>query len=110
MSEFTEISPQQAWQMLQENEQAVLADVRRADHFAQAHLAGAVNLTEQTWQQFSQHYEYDQPIIVSCYHGISSRTIATFLAQQGYEQIYSVIGGFEAWQQAGYPMVSDLAK
>ena len=105
MTGFIEISPQQAWQMLQTGE-AVLADVRRPEHFAEAHPQGAINLTEQTWQQIAQELEYDQPIILSCYHGISSRNVATYLLQQGYEQVYSLIGGFEGWQQAGLPLES----
>lgn len=105
MSGFTEISPQQAWQMMQTNG-AVLADIRRAEHFAAAHPKGAVNLTENSWQQIVQNWEYDDPIILSCYHGISSRNVATFLLQQGYEQVYSLVGGFEGWQQARLPVES----
>ena len=105
MSQLIEISPQQALQMWQ-NGEAILADVRKPEDFAQAHPQGAVSLTEHSWPQFAQQHEYDQPIILSCYHGISSKKVAEFLLQQGYEHIYSVIGGFEGWQKAGLPLES----
>lgn len=34
-----------------------------------------------------------------CYHGISSRGAAQFLIGQGFESVYSVDGGFEAWSK-----------
>jgi rhodanese-related sulfurtransferase len=48
--------------------------------------------------------DFDSPIIVSCYHGISSQNVATFLVEQGYENVFSVIGGFDGWVKAGLPI------
>ena len=48
--------------------------------------------------------DFDSPIIVSCYHGVSSRNVATFLIEQGYENVFSVIGGFDGWVKAGLPI------
>ncbi|MBN6077675.1 thiosulfate sulfurtransferase GlpE [Aggregatibacter actinomycetemcomitans] len=104
MTEFIEISPQQAWEMLQQDENAVLADVRDQARFNYSHAQGAVNLTELTWPDFEAEYDYDQPIVVSCYHGVSSRSVATFLLQRGYEKVYSVRGGFAGWVEANLPL------
>ena len=40
-----------------------------------------------------------KPVLVMCYHGISSRGAAQFLIGQGFESVYSVDGGFEAWSK-----------
>ena len=40
----------------------------------------------------------DLPVLVYCYHGISSQSAAEFLNQKGFEDVYSVDGGFEACQ------------
>ena len=37
-------------------------------------------------------------------HGVSSRNVATFLVEQGYENVFSVIGGFDGWVKAGLPI------
>ena len=104
MTDFIAITPQQAWDMLQKDENAVLADVRDQVRFNYSHAQGAVNLTEHTWPDFEAEYDYDQPILVSCYHGVSSRSVATFLLQRGYEKVYSVQGGFAAWVDANLPL------
>ncbi|RDE87010.1 thiosulfate sulfurtransferase GlpE [Aggregatibacter kilianii] len=104
MTEFIEITPQQAWEMLQNDEDAVLADVRDAQTFSYAHPKGAFNLTELSWPNFEASYNYDQPIILSCYHGISSRNVAAFLLRHGYEKVYSLQGGFAAWEKGKLPL------
>jgi thiosulfate sulfurtransferase len=43
--------------------------------------------------------EFDTPVIVCCYHGISSQQAAQFLIHQGFEEVYSLDGGFEAWRK-----------
>lgn len=42
------------------------------------------------------------PLMVMCYHGNSSRGAAQYLLHQGFDEVYSVDGGFEAWLRA-YP-------
>jgi thiosulfate sulfurtransferase len=37
--------------------------------------------------------------MVMCYHGNSSKGAAQYLLQQGYEEVYSVDGGFDAWHR-----------
>ncbi|MDA9050683.1 rhodanese-like domain-containing protein, partial [Pseudomonadales bacterium] len=36
-------------------------------------------------------------IVVCCYHGISSQSVANWLAEQGFDNVYSLIGGYAAW-------------
>ncbi|HZU12276.1 MAG TPA: rhodanese-like domain-containing protein [Chloroflexota bacterium] len=46
----------------------------------------------------------DQPIILLCDHGFSSSLAASTLRDLGFQQVGDVIGGFEAWLQAGLPV------
>ena len=41
-------------------------------------------------------------MVVCCYHGISSQGAAAYFAEQGFNEVYSMMGGFEAWQSV-YP-------
>ena len=43
----------------------------------------------------------DTPVLVYCYHGISSQNAAAFLIERGFETVYSLDGGFEAWRADG---------
>lgn len=99
---FKEITPLQAWEMAQQG--AMLADVRDAQRYAYSHPKGAFHLTNQSFLQFEELVDFDSPIIISCYHGVSSRNVATFLVEQGYENVFSMIGGFEGWCRAELPV------
>ncbi len=100
---FTEITPQQAWDMMQ-NEGAVLVDIRDMMRFSHSRPQGAFHLTNQSYGKFLDEYDFDEPIIVSCYHGVSSRSTAQFLVEQGFERVYSVKGGFEGWVKSELPI------
>lgn len=103
MQTFQEISPSDAWCMMQE-QQAVLVDIRDLPRFTHSHAKYAFHLTNQSYGEFQQKYDYDHPIIVSCYHGVSSRNVAAFLIEQGYDNVYSLTGGFEGWQRENLPI------
>ena len=46
------------------------------------------------------------PLYLHCYAGIRSEQAAMTLLELGYESVYSVEGGIQAWISAGYPTVS----
>lgn len=102
MDQFQHISVEQAQQLLT-NQSTVLFDIRDPQSFAVAHALPAQHLTNDTMVGLLEEVEFDQPILVMCYHGVSSQGAAQYLVNQGYEQVYSVDGGFEAWQRAGLP-------
>ena len=50
----------------------------------------------------------DQKIIVICAHGVRSVKVANLLQYQGYPEVASLDGGFEAWKNAELPFESVL--
>lgn len=105
MEQFTPISAENAYQLLQQNDSdAVLVDIRDIQSFSQAHPEQAFHLTNDTMVSFMDEVDFEQPVIVMCYHGISSQGAAQYLLHQGFEQVYSLEGGFEAWRRAQLPM------
>jgi thiosulfate sulfurtransferase len=104
MAQFERISTTQAHQMLQQAD-TQLVDVRDLASFSASHIEGAAHLDNTSLQDFIQDADPDLPVIVYCYHGNSSQSAAAFLNEKGFEQVYSVDGGFEAWRQ-DHPVVS----
>lgn len=102
MEQPISITPQQAWQMM--NNGAYLLDVRDELRFRQAHAKGAFHLTNQSYGQFQEQVDFDDNVIVICYHGVSSLNIGSYLLAQGYDNVYSVIGGFEGWVKSNLPL------
>ena len=98
MSTFSHIPARDALDLMEKG--AVVADIRDISSFQANHIKGAISLSNENVQQFIQDNEFDQPIIVCCYHGISSQSAAGFLCEQGFEKVYSLDGGFERWAMA----------
>jgi len=90
------------------NENAVLVDTRDAQSFAADHAEGAFNLNNDTLKEFIDKVEFDTPVFVVCYHGNSSKGVAQYLAEQGYEDTYSVEGGMVMWRQL-FPLTDSSA-
>ncbi|OON39348.1 thiosulfate sulfurtransferase [Izhakiella australiensis] len=99
MDQFECISVQQASEMLAQGD-ARLVDIRDPQSFAIAHATGAFHLTNSSLNTFIQQTEFETPLLVMCYHGVSSKSAAEYLLTQGFDAVYSVDGGFEHWRQA----------
>ncbi|WP_192456508.1 thiosulfate sulfurtransferase GlpE [Musicola keenii] len=97
MEQFEAIDIEQAYQRWQQGN--VLVDIRDLQSFGAAHVPGAIHLTNETLSDFVRGADLEQPVLVMCYHGISSRNAAQYLISLGFDAVYSVDGGFEAWRQ-----------
>lgn len=75
-----------------------ILDIRDEHAFAQSHMPGAIHLHNGNLAQVTAELEFEQPLLVVCYHGISSLQAATYLISQGFENVASMDGGFEAWR------------
>lgn len=78
--------------------EALFVDIRDPESFAQAHLQGALHLTQQSVDQFIADTASDQPLVVYCYHGNSSQNAADWLTEQGFQKVVSLDGGFEQFR------------
>ncbi len=78
--------------------QMIILDVRDEESFEEAHIANAVHLSMIKLQEFIENTDKSQPILVYCYHGVSSQSVANHLVEEGFAKIYSLVGGFETWK------------
>jgi thiosulfate sulfurtransferase len=99
MDQFAHISVAEASELLAGG-RARLVDIRDPQSFALAHAEGAFHLTNDSLVRFTQEVDFETPVIVMCYHGISSQGAAQYLIHQGFEEVYSLDGGFEAWRRS----------
>ena len=90
------INPNDAKTLIEQG--AAVADIRDALSFQSEHIRGAQRLDNNNLNEFMQKTAKDKPIVVCCYHGNSSQGAAQFLDSQGFEQVYSLNGGFEQWK------------
>lgn len=97
---------------------AVLIDIREPEAYAAGHLPGAVNLPRGLLEfTIIRHpglarglspssVRTDEPIYLYCDTGGRSVLAACALQEMGFEEVYSLAGGFKAWQSNGYPVES----
>src|SRR5512142_438657 len=77
----------------------LFVDVRDPESFRAAHIPGAVRLHDGNLQEFVRDTDKQKPVIVYCYHGNSSLGAAAYLRENGFKDVTSMSGGFEAWRQ-----------
>ena len=41
----------------------------------------------------------DEPLVLICHHGVRSYQSALYLLNAGFEQVYSLQGGIDAWAE-----------
>ena len=82
---------------------AVVVDVREPDEFRQGHVEGALNIPRGVAEMGIPQMVPDPRTRIVCYcaGGNRSAMVADNLRQMGYENIESMIGGFQAWVRSG---------
>ncbi|TNE32311.1 MAG: molybdenum cofactor biosynthesis protein MoeB [Alphaproteobacteria bacterium] len=92
---ISEVTPEQA----RENRQAVFIDVRETHEWQAGHIAEAQHIP---LSLLSQNNIPDLPrdcdLVLYCRSGKRSVTAARILLADGYMNVYSMAGGYEAWK------------
>src|SRR6266480_3711011 len=87
----------------------LFVDIRDPGSYQQAHIPGAIRLHDGNVQEFVQNTDKDKDVVVYCYHdnstrryryhGNSSLGATAYLIENGFKNVASMSGGFEAWRQ-----------
>jgi rhodanese-related sulfurtransferase len=128
------ITPEQAKDILDNDNGAVYIDVRTEEEFINGHVPNSLNIPV-VWpdpatrqmkpnmdfvQVVSTHFGKDKRIIVGCQAGGRSQFAAEMLAQEGFQDVSNMQGGFGGarnavgqvvalgWAQLGFPIETDV--
>ena len=74
-----------------------LLDVREPWEFEKCHLAGSTLVPMRQIPQAMLELNQDQEIVVICHHGIRSRAVAAYLANNDFSQVINLAGGIDEW-------------
>ena len=104
-----EISVADTNDRLVKNPRAKLIDVREDNEWNAAHAAGAIHLGKGIIERDIEGIvpDRDTELILYCGGGYRSALAADALQEMGYENVYSMAGGWKAWQQSGSDVVSE---
>lgn len=108
-----DISVQEAWKLLSDDDSAVLVDVRTRPEWVFVGIPDMSGLGRETvfceWQSFptmqvngefaaqlrAKGIGEDQPMLFLCRSGQRSKAAAIAMTEQGFTRCYNVAGGFE---------------
>ena len=98
-SSYKTISSAEAQQMIEDNKDALILDVRTAAEYESGHIPNAVNLSNEDIQagKVDSLKDKSQLIMVYCRSGNRSRQAAQKLAELGYTNVVD-FGGIQSWQ------------
>jgi hydroxyacylglutathione hydrolase len=97
----TELSEQIGMRRLQ------VLDVRREPEWEAGHIENAVWWPLDNFKVSPPEIDRDAPLAVHCKGGYRSMIACSLLQRAGFHNVTNVVGGFDAWQQAKLPFVSD---
>jgi len=98
MATYQNVSIVNALSILQ-NPASIVVDIRDEQSYRNGHLPNAVRMDAKLLQQIRKQ-KPAHAIIVYCYHGVSSKDIAQMLSDFGCVEVYSLEGGYSAWQSS----------
>jgi hydroxyacylglutathione hydrolase len=80
-------------------------DVRTSKERADGWIEGSVHIFAGYLGKRIDEVPRDRPVAVMCSSGLRGSLGASLLQNQGYEQMFNVLGGLGGWKKAGLPWV-----
>ena len=95
---YTQISQEEAKEMMGKDDDHIVVDVRRADEYAAGHIPGAILIPNEEigTEQPAELPDLDQIILIYCRSGNRSKQASQKLADMGYTNVYE-FGGIIDW-------------
>ena len=99
------LTVQQLEKRLDRDDNLVVLDVRRKDEWNKGHIKGALHIYVGHLEKRLNEVLMDHAIAVICNVGHRASLGASILCQARHQEVYNVLGGMTAWENAGYVMV-----
>jgi len=108
LAELPQITVQALRDRWQSHASQVL-DVRREPEWQAGHIEGATWWPLDNFKVSPPEIDRDLPIAVHCKSGYRSMIACSLLQRAGFRNVTNITGGFDAWQQAKFPVQSETA-
>jgi rhodanese-related sulfurtransferase len=92
--------------LLMNQQDAAVVDLRDPEEFAKGHIVNARNVPAAQLETRLRELEKlkRRPVILCCERGNRSGSGATLLRKGGFDKVFTLAGGLDAWRQAGLPL------
>ncbi|MCX2727853.1 MBL fold metallo-hydrolase [Thermomicrobium sp. 4228-Ro] len=89
---------------LEEQSLVQVVDVRERSEWVEGHIEGARHIPFYRLPRELGQLDRTRPLALVCGAGTRSVLAASLLQAHGFDHLYSVEGGMDAWRAAGYPV------
>lgn len=79
------------------NDDLLLLDVREPHEFKYASIKGSLLIPLGQIPHRLSELDPQKQIVAICHHGMRSLQAANYLIQSGFDQVYNLQGGIDAW-------------
>ena len=100
------VSPASAIRLINNNDDALIIDIRSVAEYKNGHIRGAKNvpLSELT-SKIEKFTDYrNKPVLLYCNSGNTTSKAIRLLKKAGFEKISNLEGGIMAWREASMPL------
>lgn len=98
MKNFKTITVPDAKQLISEQEPVIL-DCRDLKDYKVSHIDQAMHVHEQLRDSLIRKADKKRPMLIYCYYGHASEHLAEIFGDFGFQQVYSLAGGYAEWKQ-----------
>jgi rhodanese-related sulfurtransferase len=91
---------------MRESENLTLLDVRTEEEYNAAHINGALLIPFSELSNRTEELNKSSKIVVYSDNSSNSTRACEILIEKGFERVYTVLGGINAWNESGYPLVA----
>jgi hydroxyacylglutathione hydrolase len=89
-------------------EKLQLLDVRRKPEWETGHIEAAAWFPLEDFCESLPQVDRNAPIAILCKGGYRSTIACSWLQREGFRKVANVIGGFDAWENAQLPFVTEV--
>ncbi|MDD5312677.1 MAG: rhodanese-like domain-containing protein [Dehalococcoidia bacterium] len=101
--ERTYLTPQEAKQMIDQSGDLIIIDASRY-FYEKGHLPGALNYPKCAFESAISGLDKSKTYLIYC-HGFGSPALSAYrLKDAGFDKVYTLLGNYGAWVDAGYPI------
>ena len=98
-------APELAQWMGDESKTFRIIDVREPREIAQGSIPGAEAMPMSVLGSRLSEISQEEPVVFICRSGARSGQVCTYLAQNGFENVFNLRGGVIGWAQNGFEFV-----
>jgi rhodanese-related sulfurtransferase/C1A family cysteine protease len=103
---FVNVSVSDAKNMIDSVEDLAVIDVRNNEEYSKGHIENAILVPLSIIEDRIDELDKLEEILIYCQSGKRSTVASRIFVENGFINIYNMLGGIKAWEDAGYPLTT----